>query len=83
MLHSPLFFVWVGWALTIGVLAVVRGVYARREEAEREQRRAERLTRRVGRTPQPTSRPQRPSLSPDYRQRLIDAGIIRPAGDPT
>ena len=82
--------------LVIGVLAVVRGVYARREEAERAQRRTERASRRVGRTPQPTGRPQRQPLSPDHRQRLtpapvlahsagagVDAGIIKPAGDPT
>ena len=55
MLRSPLFFVWtgnytayVGWVLVIGVIAVVRGIYARREEAEREQRRAELASRRVG-----------------------------------
>ena len=32
MLHSPLFFVWIGWVLIIGVIAVVRGIYARRKE---------------------------------------------------
>jgi hypothetical protein len=90
MLHSPLFFVWtgnhtacVGWVVVIGVIAVVRSIYARREEAEREQRRTERASRRVGRTPHPISLPLRHSLPPDYRQHLIDAGIIKPAGDPT
>lgn len=96
MLHRPLFFVWIGWVAVIGIIAVVRSVYARREEAEREQRRAERASRRVGRTQHPISLPQRHSLPPDYRQHLtpapvlahsagagVDAGIIKPAGDPT
>jgi hypothetical protein len=81
MLHSPLFYLWIGWVVVIGVIAVMRGIYARREGAEREQRRAERATRRVGRTPHPISLPLRHSLPPDYRQHLIDAGIIKPAGD--
>ncbi len=83
MLHSPLFFVWIGWVLVIGVIAVVRGIYARREETERGQRRAERASRQVGRTQHPISLPQRHSLPPDYRQHLIDAGISKPASDPT
>lgn len=83
MLHSPLFFIWIGWVLVVGVIAVVRGVYARREEAEREQKRAERASRQIGRTAHPIRPPQRESLPPDYRQHLIDAGIIKPAGDPT
>lgn len=83
MLHSPLFFVWIGWVLVIGAIAVVRGIYARREKAEREQEREERRSRRVGSTQHPISLPQRHSLPPDYRQHLIDAGIINRAGDPT
>ena len=96
MLHSPLFFVWIGWVLVIGVIAVVRGVYARRENAEREQRRAERASRHIGRTSHPNRPPQRAALPPGYRQHLtpapvlahsagagVDAGIIKPAGDPT
>lgn len=83
MLHSPLFFVWIGWVLVVGVIAVVRGIYARREEAEREQKRAERASRQIGRTAHPIRSPQRESLPPGYRQHLIDAGIIKPAGDPT
>jgi len=31
MLHSPLFFVWIGWVLVVGVIAAVGGVHARRE----------------------------------------------------
>jgi len=73
MLHSPLFFVWIGWVVVIGVIAVVRGIYARREEAELEQRRAEHASRRVGRTQHPVSLPQRHSLPPDYRQHLLRA----------
>ena len=80
MLHSPLFFAQTGWVL---VISVVRGICTRHEETEREQRRAERASRRVGRTAHPISLPQRHSLPPDYRQHLIDAGIIKPAGDPT
>ena len=72
-----------GIAYPFGVIGVVRGIYARREEAEREQRRTEHASRRVGRTQHPISLPQRHSLPPDYRQHLIDAGIIKPAGDPT
>jgi len=83
MLHSPLFFVWIGWVVVIGVIAVVRSVYTRHEEVEREQRRMERASRRVGRTQHPISPLQRQSLPPGYRQHLIDAGIIKPAGDPT
>jgi len=83
MLHSPLFFVWIGWVLIVGVIAVVRGIYARREEAERERKREERASRQVGRTSHPIRPPQCESLPPGYRQHLIDAGIIKPAGDPT
>lgn len=83
MLHSPLFFIWIGWVLVIGVIAVVRSSYARREEAEREHEREERRSRRVGRTQHPISLPQRQALPPDYRQQLVDAGLIKPAGDPT
>ncbi len=83
MLHSPLFFIWIGWVLVIGVVAVVRGIYARRENAEREQKRAERASRHIGRTQHPIRPPQRATLPPDYRQHLIDAGIVKPAGDPT
>lgn len=83
MLHNPLFFVWIGWVAVIGVIGVVRSIYARREEAEREQRRTERASRRFGRTQHPINLPQRHSLPPHYRQHLIDAGIIKPAGDPT
>lgn len=83
MLHSPLFFVWIGWVVVIGIIAVLRSVFARREGAEREQRREERASRRVGRTQHPISLPQPHSLPPDYRQHLIDAGIVKPAGDPT
>lgn len=83
MLHSPLFFVWIGWVVVISVIAMVRSIYARRENAEREQKRAERASRRVGRTAHPMRSPQRAVLPPGYRQHLIDAGIIKPAGDPT
>lgn len=97
MLHSPLFFVWIGWVVVIGVMAVVRSVYARREEAERvEQKRAERASRHIGRTQHPIRPSQRATLPPDYRQHLtpapvlahsagagVDAGIVKPAGDPT
>ena len=83
MLHSPLFFVWIGWVLVIGVIAVVRRIYARRENAEREQKREERASRQVGRTAHPIRPPQRAALPPGYRQHLVDAGIIKPAGDPT
>lgn len=83
MLHSPLFFVWIGWVLVIGVITAVRGICARREGAEREQRREERHSRRVGSTQHPISLPQRAALPPEYRQHLIDAGIIKPVGDPT
>lgn len=83
MLHSPLFFIWIGWVLVVGVIAVVRGVYARRENAERERKREERASRQVGRTQHPIRSPQREFLPPGYRQHLIDAGIIKPAGDPT
>jgi hypothetical protein len=83
MVHNPLFFVWIGWVLVVGVIAVLRGIHARREGAEREQEREKRRSRRVGRTQHPISLSQRPSLPPDYRQHLIDAGIIKPAGDPT
>ncbi len=83
MLHSPLFFVWIGWLLVIGAVSVVRGIYARRENAEREQKHAERASRQVGRTQHPIRPPQHATLPPDYRQHLIDAGIIKPAGDPT
>jgi len=69
--------------VAIGVIAVVRGSYARREGAEREQRREERASRRIGRTPHPIHPPQRQALPPGYRQHLIDAGIIKPVGDPT
>ena len=84
--------------LVIGVIAVVRGIYARRENAERERKRAERASRQVGplRAAHPIRPPQRESLPPDYRQHLtpapvlahsagagVDAGIIKPAGDPT
>ena len=83
MLHSPLFFVWVGWVLVIGVIALVRSIYVRRENAERERKREERASRQVGRTAHPIRPPQRESLPPGYRQHLIDTGIIKPAGDPT
>lgn len=96
MFHSPLFFVWIGWVLVIGAIAGVRSIYARREKAEREQEREERRSRRVGRTQHPISLPQRHSMPPDYRQHLtpapvlahsagagVDAGLIKPAGDPT
>ena len=87
MLHSPLFFVWIGWVLIIGVIAVVRRIYVRRENAERERKREERASRQVGRTQHPIRLPQRGSLPPGYRQHLIDAGagsgIIKPVGDPT
>ena len=83
MLHSPLFFVWIGWVLVIGIIAVVRGIYAKRENAERERKRDERASRQVGRTAHPIRPPQREPLPPGYRQHLIDAGIIKPAGDPT
>ena len=83
MLHSPLFFVWIGWVLVIGAIAVVRGIYARRENAERERKREERASRQIGRTQHPIRPLQRQSLPPDYRQHLIDAGLIKPAGDPT
>lgn len=83
MLHSPLFFVWIGWVVVIGVIAVVRGICVGRENAEREQKRAERASRQIGRTQHPIRPPQRATLPPGYRQHLIDAGIIKPAGDPT
>jgi hypothetical protein len=83
MLHSPLFFIWIGWVLVVGVIAVVRGVYARRENAERERKREERASRQVGRAAHPIRPPQRAALPPGYRQQLVDAGIIKPAGDPT
>lgn len=96
MLHRPLFFIWIGWVLVVGVIAVVRGIYAKRENAERDRKRAERASRQVGRTAHPIRSPQRESLPPGYRQHLtpapvlahsagagVDAGIIRPAGDPT
>lgn len=83
MLHSPLFFVWIGWVVVIGAIAVVRGIYARRENAEREQKRVERASRHIGRTQHPIRPPHRAALPPDHRQHLIDAGIIKPAGDPT
>ena len=83
MLHSPLFFVWIGWVLVIGAIAVVRSIYVRRENAERERKREERASRQVGRTAHPIRPPQREPLPPGYRQHLIDAGIIKPAGDPT
>lgn len=83
MLHSPLFFVWIGWVLVIGAIAVVRSIYARREKAEREQEREELRSRRVGSTQHPISPPQRHSMPPDYRQQLVEAGLIKPAGDPT
>ena len=47
MLHSPLFFVWIGWVLVVGAIAVVRSRYVRRENAERERRREERASRQV------------------------------------
>ena len=83
MLHSPLFFIWIGWVLVIGVIAAVRSIYVRRENAERERKREERASRQVGRTSHPIRSPQRAALPPGYRQHLIDAGIIKPAGDPT
>jgi hypothetical protein len=83
MLHSPLFFVWIGWVLVIGVIAVVRSSYVRHENAERERKRAERASRQIGCTAHPIRPPQRQALPPGYRQHLIDAGIIKPAGDPT
>lgn len=83
MLHSPLFFIWVGWMLVIGTVAVVRGIFARRENAEREQKRVERASQYIGRTQHPIRPLQRTALPPDYRQHLIDAGIVKPAGDPT
>jgi hypothetical protein len=73
----------------VGVIAVVRRIYARRENAERERKREERASRQVGplRASHPARPPQRESLPPGYRQHLIDAGagsgIIKPAGDPT
>jgi hypothetical protein len=77
----------IGWVLVIGVIAAVRGIYARREKAEREQEREDHRWRRIGRTQHPIRPPQRQALPPDYRQHLIDAGagsgIIKPAGDPT
>ena len=83
MLHSPLFFVWIGWVVVIGIVGVVRSIYVQRENAERERKREERASRQVGRTAHPIRSPQRAALPPDYRQHLIDAGIIKPAGDPT
>jgi len=87
MLRSSLFFLWIGWVLVVGVIAVVRGVYAKREGAEREQQRVERASRRAESTQHSArqlSHLSRPApLQPDYRQHLVDAGIIRPAGDPT
>ena len=64
MLHSPLFYAWTGWVLVIGVIAVVRGVYARRDNAERERRREERASRRVGRTEHSTRQLSRPAPLP-------------------
>ena len=82
--------------LVIGIIAVVRGVYAKRENAERVRKREERVSRQVGRTAHPIRPPQREPLPPGYRQHLtpapvlahsagagVDAGLIRPAGDPT
>ncbi len=48
MLHSPLFYLWIGWVLVVGAIAVGRGVYARRENTGREQQHAERAARQVG-----------------------------------
>ena len=64
MLHSPLFFAWIGWVLVVGAIAVVRSIYVRRENAERERKRAERASRQVGRTPHPARLTQRESLPP-------------------
>jgi hypothetical protein len=94
VLHSPLFFVWIGWVLVIGAIAVVRSIYVRRENAERERKREERASRQVGRTAHPIRLPQRAALPPGYRQHLTPApvlahsagagsGITKPAGDPT
>ena len=83
MSHSPLFFVWIGWVLVIGVIAVVRSIYVRRENAEREQRREERASRQVGRTAHPIRPPQRASSAARLPPTSRRAGIIKPAGDPT
>ena len=37
----------------------------------------------VRRTAHPIRPPQRAALPPGYRQHLVEAGIIKPAGDPT
>jgi hypothetical protein len=87
MLHSPLFLVWIGWVLGGGVIAVVREVYSRRENAERDRRREKRASRQVRRTSHPIRYPQREPIlhlqPPGERQHLIDVGIIKPAGDPS
>jgi hypothetical protein len=69
--------------LVIGAIAVVRSIYVRRENAERERQREERASRQIGRTSHPIRPPQRAALPPGYRQQLVDADIIKPAGDPT
>ena len=38
-MHSPLFYVWIGWVPVIGTIAVVRSIHVRRENAERERKR--------------------------------------------
>ncbi len=83
MLHSPLFYVWIGWVLVIGVFVALRGAYVLWEHAERQRQYAARASWRIGRTPHPIRPPQHAPLPPGYRQHLIDAGIIKPAGDPT
>jgi heme exporter protein D len=86
MFSSPVFYVWIAWLLALAVFAVVRYKARQHEEHQREERRQQREAERADRGQRSgvgvRRQLSRPSLSADYRDQLVAAGLIRPAADP-
>jgi len=72
MSSSLIFVLWSAWLIGLAIVAVFR---CRTVSAERQQR----AERRQLRDARPRRKATRQSVSPDYRDQLVAAGIIRPA----
>ena len=71
MLHSPVFYAWLAWIAVI----VITGALGQKKKHTPGRPSPQRRTQRQRLT---ENHDQRPT---NYRRPLIDAGIIRPAGD--
>ena len=86
MLHSPVFYAWLAWIAVIVITGALGQKKKHTPGRPSPQRRTQRQRPTEDHRQRPTNHRQRPTNhhqrpTEDHRQQLIDAGIIRPAGD--